>query len=249
MALQIRRTLAQPDATHVHDLRVAIRRFNQALALRPRSERPKRLLRRLKKIMRLAGEVRNADITLNLVAKIKGTKRLVSRLHRRREDAERRLKKALDKLDPREIPRDLPIASATSPAAIVGTARRMFKRAAKSGDPLRLHRIRIAAKKLRYTLELLAPDHPRLETVKRLQSMLGRINDYETAWAIVSEESGGKAVRAQLKQKQAKRIREFHRFWATLFPDPATQREWIREFTAIHSRNVSKLRRRHSAAA
>ncbi len=192
--------------------------------------------------MRAAGEVRNADITLQLVAKLKRTRALQRLIHRRRGQAEARLTRMLKRWTPSQIPQQLPAPAPATAHAVVRAARRLFKRAAKPDNAQRLHRIRIAAKKLRYTIELVAPDHPRMEAIKRLQSMLGRINDYETAQAIVQEEAKSKPVCDQLARKQAKRIQEFHRYWATLFRDPATQREWIREFTAIHSRNVSDER-------
>jgi CHAD domain-containing protein len=239
LAIEIRRALRQPDEANVHDLRVAIRRFNQALVLDVRNGR-RSLERRLKKTMRAAGEVRNADITLELVAKLKRTRSLQRLIHRRRGKSAAGLIQALKRWNPAQIPQQLPAPTPASAHAVVRAARRLFKRAAKSGDAQRLHRIRIAAKKLRYTLELVAPDHPRMEAIKQLQSMLGRINDFETAQTIVQEEAKSKPVCDQLARKQARRIQEFHRYWAALFPDPATQREWIREFTAIHSRNVSE---------
>lgn len=193
--------------------------------------------------MKLAGEVRNIDITLNLIEKLKGTKDLQTRLHRRRGEAEARLRKALGRWDTSKIPAKLPHAAPAPQHALVRAARRLFKRASKAGDPKGLHRTRIAAKKLRYTLELIAPDHPRMNEIKRIQSQLGQINDYATAWTLLKAESAGKSVGNQLKQKQAKRIEEFHGFWADLFLNPARQREWIREFSAIRARNVSRTRR------
>lgn len=64
--------LGTPEA--VHDLRVAIRRLNQCLRLFhdffPRDE-AKNIRRRLRKLMDLAGGVRNFDIAIELLRKSK----------------------------------------------------------------------------------------------------------------------------------------------------------------------------------
>src|SRR5580704_17329494 len=69
---QARLTAKTPDAAQVHNLRVAIRRFSQAMAMLP-EETPgvASIHRKLKKTMTLAGAVRDADIAIKLVAKLK----------------------------------------------------------------------------------------------------------------------------------------------------------------------------------
>jgi CHAD domain-containing protein len=240
LSAQIVRTRDQPDADNVHDLRVAIRRFNQALALRPQADGNRNLRRRLKKTMRLTGEVRNADITLKLISKLDRTRTLARRLHRRRGEAETRLTEALNQWPNDAFPPELPAQLSSTSAAVVHAAERLFKRARKASDPQHLHRLRIAAKKLRYMLEIVKPHDPRIDQIKQLQTELGDINDIETANAIVKEEGGGQRVRDELEKKQAKRIRAFWHSWRELFPDDKTQRKWIRDFSALHSRNVSR---------
>ena len=64
--------LGTPDA--VHDLRVGIRRLNQCLRVFgrsfPRGE-VRKIRRELKKVMRMAGKVRDLDITIDLFKKAK----------------------------------------------------------------------------------------------------------------------------------------------------------------------------------
>jgi CHAD domain-containing protein len=73
--------------------------------------------------------------------------------------------------------------------------KRMTKRAKKaiaSGSPQDLHRMRIAVKKTRYGLELLATHRPaaakdQLRNLRRLQDLLGEINDLYVAADRVTE--------------------------------------------------------------
>jgi CHAD domain-containing protein len=225
LALIVRRALRAPGPVQVHDLRVAIRRFNQALALSSQN-RNKTARSQSKRIMKRAGDVRNVDITIKLVARLKASKVLESRLKRRRIAAAKRL---VEDLKSSTLPDRLPAGRPYSRQAAIRAITRLFKRGARADQPKDLHRVRIAAKKLRYTLEMVAPRHPRLEEIKRLQSDLGRINDYETAWTIVKRERGVKSLRDQLKDTQHKKVRAFRKRWTRILSDPAAARTWIRE--------------------
>ena len=70
VAFEVRSAAAKPDAETVHDLRVAIRRLGQSLlvfsALLPKAE-TKRIRRRLRKVLDLAGAVRDVDIALEFL--------------------------------------------------------------------------------------------------------------------------------------------------------------------------------------
>ena len=70
LALQIKGTPHSYSPEAVHDLRVAIRRFTQALDISKPflpSRAVKKIRRRIKAIMTLAGAVRDCDIALKLV--------------------------------------------------------------------------------------------------------------------------------------------------------------------------------------
>src|ERR1019366_6869510 len=80
-------------SSDLHALRVAIRRFSQVLSackacFPPRSVRKMR--RRLKLIMRLAGEVRDTDVALQLTA-ASGASSLEAKLRARRKTAAKSL--------------------------------------------------------------------------------------------------------------------------------------------------------------
>jgi CHAD domain-containing protein len=207
---------------------VAIRRFNQAVALNSQN-RSKTARVESKEIMRRAGHVRNLDITIKLVEKLKGTKALQSKLRRRRHVAARRLTEPLKTWSlPDKLPETTP---ANRRRAAVRAINRLFKRGREAHHPKDLHRVRIAAKKLRYTLEMVAPRHPEIEPTKRLQSDLGRINDYRTARTVLKVETGADSVRDQLKEKQRKKIRAFRDQWVGTLTDPAVARTWIRKLS------------------
>ena len=158
LALAVRRASRSPRPVQVHNLRVVIRRFNQAVALNSQN-RSKTARSESKEIMRRAGDVRNLDITIRLVAKLKETKVLQAKLRRRRVASARRLTDLLKTWSPPEKPPEA--AHANSRQAAVHAIQRLFRRGAEAHRPKDLHRVRIAAKKLRYTLEMVAPGTPK----------------------------------------------------------------------------------------
>ena len=234
-AAAARRTLGGPDADQVHILRVASRKFTQALTvLDAESEDVEKIRRRLKRIMRFAGQVRDYDITIKLAGRVQGSKTFLARLHRRRAAAERvllaELQLWLDANTPRRWRERLAEAApgTTASKVLSSAVKRLFKRGAAAEDSdKKLHPLRIAAKKLRYTLDLLDHSDPaRVEQVKELQRRLGDINDYETARRIASAESAGKRVDSRLREKHDKKVRAFRRFWESRFSGKKHKREW-----------------------
>src|SRR6516162_2098998 len=78
LAFQTGRAIKSHSAESVHDLRVAIRRFAQALRVFKvcfRGKELRKIRRELKGTMSAAGEVRNHDIVLKLLAKSKSAER------------------------------------------------------------------------------------------------------------------------------------------------------------------------------
>ncbi|MBZ5603424.1 MAG: CHAD domain-containing protein [Acidobacteriia bacterium] len=240
-AAQLRQTPVAPTPDQVHDLRVSIRRLSQALAnAGPDSNETERVRKELKVVMRMAGNVRDCDITLKLVGKAGGSKRLAERLHRRRGEAERALILGIGrwtKAHPLDRWRDLLPAHAEDRALAISAAlKKLFKRGRAAEDSDRkLHPLRIAAKKLRYTLELLHADAARIDMIKGLQTRLGDINDFETARSIAGEEGASKRMLDELRSKQDKKIRSFRRFWNSTFA--GRDREWAAALQAAPSRS------------
>jgi CHAD domain-containing protein len=101
-------TLHDPDS--LHDLRVAIRRFQQFLRVFQQFLPPgkaRKIRRELRQIMKLSGEVRNRDIASALI-KQSGDgnhSRISSRLAIQRKEAHQELLKSLDRLNERGLAR------------------------------------------------------------------------------------------------------------------------------------------------
>jgi CHAD domain-containing protein len=222
LGVQIDRALESCDAAAVHQVRVAIRRFMQAVAAWKSCFPAKDLRktrRRLKKIMSTAGEVRNCDIAHKFLLRwnIAHRERLESKLEARRQDAERVL---LARLKGWTNP-NLAAQGSTSEMAqhaLDRLARDFLERgneaALPEASPHAMHRFRIVAKKYRYTLELLEPSSPLIERIKRVSALLGDINDCVAAAGIVP------ALASRLKKRQRKKVEAFRQCWAAEFAAP-----------------------------
>lgn len=224
VAAQIRRTLQHPDERRVHDLRVAIRRFTQVLSiLKPClvPENYKDIRKILKQIMSQAGEVRNFDITLKLLLKMQ--ERPPSPLGRQRRAVEKALLAELQSWLAQDLKTQwhiqLGVCATVNAAtarkwirqAVADAASRVHKRAKDVDESMKaLHKLRIATKKLRYTLELAGAP---IDTIKDLQTQLGDINDFHTARAVLKRIEGASELRKALAKKQRKKVRRFrHQF-------------------------------------
>ncbi|MBZ5608404.1 MAG: CHAD domain-containing protein [Acidobacteriia bacterium] len=250
LAFQINRGLKSRDAAAIHDLRVSIRRFTQALVVfKPcyRGKEMRKIRQRLKRIMIPAGEVRNHDIALKLISKSPrgDASELRSKLQGRRKESERLLMSLLKRWTERRSSQkwraelEAALARPEQPAgsmAVEELARETLCRMAKDffvrgnaaanpkAAPEELHRFRIAAKKFRYSLELLTPLYGAtlmrwLERIKGVQTLLGDINDYETVRQMVAPYKGGAEVVAWLKKRERKSMSEFRQYWSEEFGD------------------------------
>src|SRR5579862_66799 len=96
LAFHINDAAHSHTADSVHDLRVAVRRFTQSLSVGKSCFGPnesKRIRRRLKAVMKLAGDVRDCDIAIKLLARSKtdGASAVESKLRSRRAEAQKAL--------------------------------------------------------------------------------------------------------------------------------------------------------------
>lgn len=199
------------DETSVHLARVASRRLREALPVigaRADEQALDRVQRRVRRITRALGPVRELDVTLLLLAELEGkgaaplraiarVRKAVTeeRLKRRRDMLEELTPTRLDKLTRRLVrvaapdSHPLPRRSARAEAAMQSALRaRNLKAAIERAGGIyladRLHRVRIEAKKLRYALEIereLAKSRSTagLSRLKAQQDLLGRIHDLE----------------------------------------------------------------------
>jgi CHAD domain-containing protein len=258
LAFQISRAIKSHNSDAVHDLRVTIRRFAQALrAFKPcfHGKEMRKIRRELKGIMTVAGEVRNHDIALKLLAKSKRMQRtgIQSRIQSGRREAERSLitllKRWLERKSSLKWRTALESAAAQAQddfckATIAQTARQMLPAMAKDffkqGDeaasdkaiPREMHRFRLTSKRFRYTLELFAPLdgqalNSKLEAIRRGQALLGDINDFETVRDMICQYEGAETMIAWLKRRQRKRLLEFREYWNTTFGPKEERRNWV----------------------
>lgn len=199
------------DETSVHQARVASRRLREALPVlgaRASEQAVTRAGKRVRRITRALGPVRELDVTLSLLAELEGKaaapQRAIARVRGAViEERQKRRKAMLDEITPSRLeklrkklvkvaaPAQRREASRTAIAeANVQAASRAQKlRAAidRAGGIYladRLHRVRIEAKKLRYALEiqrelLHSRSTARLTRLKNQQDLLGRIHDLE----------------------------------------------------------------------
>jgi CHAD domain-containing protein len=194
----------------LHQARVATRRLREAVPVLTsgvKGTKAAKARRKIRRLTRALGTVRELDVTLHILDELAQTQRVPRpaledvRMHVLTERDERRGKmlERLHKVDPAKLGRRLScVAEALRRGDNDGwrdaLAARLGRRAdtlrdamADAGQifaPDRLHRVRIAAKKLRYALEIAADSAvraalPLVRTLKRSQNTLGRLHDLQ----------------------------------------------------------------------
>jgi CHAD domain-containing protein len=117
--------------------------------------------------------------------------------------------------------------------------------AASELSPARLHRFRLATKRLRYTLELFRPCYgpgfeTRLAALHHVQQLLGEVTDGSAAIrfldeaALATSRQGSRAVDF-LRRRTALKQSEFRKHWVEVFDAPSRERWWI-TYLSRHSR-------------
>jgi putative phosphoesterase len=233
------------DAEALHDLRVATRRLRAALGLLEDAGVPEaRGWRRdLRRVTRALGDARDLDVRIDFLRRFlarargpagAGLRPLLDALRRRRASAQRAVAAALRRLVVRGTLDDLvrragpwSEASADGKAA---AARRLAGRAlldrlaaVRNLGPFvfrpeaaaRHHRLRIAAKRLRYVMEALRPLfgpplEERLAEVKALQEILGSLHDCDVWIEALPASRGAPAGLAALRRDRARKRRALH---------------------------------------
>ena len=220
---------AAGDNTGVHQARVTSRRLREAvpvLATGLKGSKAGKATRKLRRLTRALGTVRELDVTLTLLdelasaAEVSRTAVEDVRAHVVRERDARRavMLKRLERVDADKLGRRLGSVGAALESATEEPWRRTLcsrllrrsKRLSVAMDaagqmyaPERLHDVRIAAKKLRYGLELAydsgvkqAAAHVR--TIKRAQDLLGKLHDLQVLQTHIAEaQINGDTARAE----------------------------------------------------
>lgn len=183
LARLLKRVRRRPSVGDVHDLRVATRRARAALwVLRKSSPEPrvKSLNRRLRKMGKALGAVRELDVAIK-DAKAYGLD--PAPLKARRSAERKRLRRALMGEKTKELLRGMASVAETmkrhpaqkSPKPLAELRRKLAPwGAAAPPKEARLHELRIAVKKTRYALEALGKP---VKPLKALQDALGKTHD------------------------------------------------------------------------
>lgn len=115
----------------------------------------------------------------------------------------------------------------------------------KDPSPAKLHRLRLASKRLRYTLELFRPCYgPGLETrmaeLRDLQKLLGDINDVVASEGVIARAAKAPVQFARVKKFLEKRAEhktgEFRKHWEEVF-DAAGREQWWTTYLAREARS------------
>jgi len=199
------------DEISVHQARVASRRLREALPVlggRADEQALERAEKRVRRITRALGPVRELDVTLLLLAELEGKgsapKRAIARVRksvieerhqRRTEMLEEITPSRLDTLRKRlvkvaspeshpKVPRNALMEAAAQSAQRAKALKAAIDRAGGIYLADRLHRVRIEAKKLRYALEIQrelmrSRSTAGLARLKAEQDLLGRMHDLE----------------------------------------------------------------------
>ena len=214
------------DGQGVHQARVATRRLREAvpvLTTGVKGAKTGKARNKIRRLTRALGTVRELDVTLHILdelARRPGIPRNALEDVRAHVVLERDRRRALmlerlDQVNSEKLGRRLrAIGVALSNCDLEAwretLTTRLLKRARRFNDavkdaghiyaPDRLHRVRIAAKKLRYTLELAADSgtaaaEPLVRSLKRVQNTLGRLHDLQVLQHHVAEVQAAPPVR------------------------------------------------------
>ncbi len=230
------RAAKRPDRVeHVHELRVEARRAASVLGMfapfLPRAA-GKRMVSRLKRIRRNAGPARDLDVIEQRMSRLAGSWGMTPQLagaidsvRRRRTKAQKPLTKAAKRARRRDFRRQIrdltgsvrwrgagaePEMSVWAAAAIRPVLDRFVARSSVDlTDAKSVHQLRIAAKQVRYSLEVIggavgpSGDNAR-PVLRELHRRLGEVNDRSEAhalmvhWREISESAGLREVFSQL---------------------------------------------------
>jgi CHAD domain-containing protein len=199
------------DVTSLHQARVATRRLRAALPLVATGRKTEKLTRSVRKLTQALGPVRELDVALLILDEFEDSadvprpavQRLRAAIGEERRQVHAELQRLLESFDLGKL-RKRAVSAARKQEGKTSSVRDP-KRAAKARIrarqraeqlalaienaaalylPDRLHEVRIAVKKLRYTLELeesftASRATARIRTLKNAQDLLGRMHDLE----------------------------------------------------------------------
>ena len=95
-----------------------------------------------------------------------------------------------------------------------------------------MHAFRLRTKRFRYTLEMFRDAYgpaldARIESLKKVQTLLGEINDAIVTSATLADVEGTEEVRAKLGRRADEKTAKVQEYWATEFDGPGEERRWV----------------------
>jgi CHAD domain-containing protein len=194
----------------VHQARVTSRRLREAVpvfATGLTGSKAGKALRKIRRLTRALGSVRELDVTVQLLDELArspfvsrdAVEDVRARVMKERDAKRKTMIERLEQVNTEKLDRRLAsLSTALNQAAsepwrkalaerLLRKSRRLTAAMNEAGQmyaPERLHDVRIAAKKLRYGLELAANSGmkhaaPHVRTIKRAQDMLGKLHDLQ----------------------------------------------------------------------
>jgi CHAD domain-containing protein len=217
------------DYTGVHQARVTTRRLREAvpvLSIGLKDSKSGKAKRKIRGLTRALGTVRELDVTLSLLDELAAipevsrtaVEEVRARVVHERDARRLVMLKRLDRVDVEKLGRRLASVGAALEKATEEPWRkalgaRLLQRskalagavdaAGQMYSPERLHDVRIAAKKLRYGLELasdsgIKPAGPLVRAIKRVQDLLGRLHDLQVLQRhIAAAQISGSSARSE----------------------------------------------------
>ena len=195
------------DVAQLHEARVATRRLREAVLLMDHGSRTRRLERRLRRLTRALGPVRELDVSLRILDEFGDTgdvaatalRTLTRAIRAERTELHSTMRRKIDAVDVEKLRRRAMATAkkhcrAGDTKALAKARLRIAMRGAQLQTAVdhagglyladRLHDVRLAIKKLRYALELHNQLTGRrgvadLRTLKNAQDLLGRMHDFE----------------------------------------------------------------------
>ena len=235
------------DAEIIHDLRVSIRRLRQELNVFEEWLKPnavKRVRGNLKKLMERCAAVRNCDIAVDVLQAAGGqSPKLVAALEKDRKQARGKLADKLARWRKEDrvgkwredlrVPRSAPKESVDEaarrvlPAMVTDLFRAGREAVRPDATHEKMHRLRLEAKRVRYTLELFEQAYgnetkPILESLKELQDKLGAVNDCATTLEMIRR---NRDAAAAVRRLTGERENAFREHWKKHF-GPAENIRW-----------------------
>jgi triphosphatase len=226
-------TAAGDDPEFLHQLRVGTRRLRSALQafrpLLPKKPR-KRAVRALRKLTPALGGARDWDVLVAWLESAGVAGGLLAEARARQAVAQQRAVRALASRAWRELlerSRAIPVDECARPlqefaAQVLERAHRKVTRAARGidwDDASERHALRVRLKRLRYTCDFLSPAFAAraagayIRGLKRLQDVLGELNDVRVGRELLANLKGGRAMHRRLGAREANLLGKLAPAW------------------------------------